>query len=372
MKSRVWRLRHVGAGVPSRKAAQLEQNGYPRDGITDRTLVDNGPVASNFAPPMRILSGLQPTGRLHLGNYFGMMQPALQLQHEGDAFYFIADYHSLTTLHDAKQLRENVRDLAVDFLACGLDPQKATFFRQSDVPEHTELAWILSTVTPVPMLENAHSYKDKTARGFIPTAGLFSYPVLMAADILLYNSDKVPVGKDQKQHLEVTRDIAAKMNHTFGEGLLRIPQPIIREETAVVPGLDGQKMSKSYGNTIGLFEEEGALKKKIMRLVTDATPVEDPKPTENSLLLQLYKLVSTEEELAEMVVSYEKGGTGYGEYKKRLLEKTWSFFAEARERRATILADRNYVDDVLETGARKAREIAQETMERVRLAVGLR
>jgi tryptophanyl-tRNA synthetase len=301
-----------------------------------------------------------------------MMQPALQLQHEGDAYYFIADYHSLTTLHDAKQLRENVKDLAIDFLACGLDPEKAVFFRQSDVPEHTELAWILSTVTPMPMLENAHSYKDKTARGFVPNAGLVTYPVLMAADILIYDSDKVPVGKDQKQHLEISRDIATKMNLTFGEGTLKIPEAMIRQETAVVPGVDGQKMSKSYGNTIGLFEEEAALKKKIMRLVTDATPVEAPKPTENSLLLQLYTLVSTPEEYAEMVASFQQGGTGYGEYKKRLFAKTWSFFAEARERRAVILARKDYVEDVLQAGAEKARKVAQATMERVRMAVGLR
>jgi len=321
---------------------------------------------------MRILSGLQPTGRLHLGNYFGMMQPALDLQHQGDAYYFIADYHSLTTLHDARQLRENVYNLAIDFLACGLDPEKAVFFRQSDVPEHTELAWILSTVTPVPMLENSHSYKDKTTRGFVPTAGLFSYPVLMAADILLYNSDKVPVGKDQKQHLEITRDIAAKMNLTFGEGTLKIPEALIRQETAVVPGVDGQKMSKSYGNTIGLFEEEAVLKKKIMKLVTDATPVEAPKPVENSLLLQLYTLVATPDEYAAMVASFQQGGTGYGEYKKRLFEKTYAFFAEARERRAAILARPGYVEEVLQAGAEKARMVARETMERVRGAVGLR
>jgi tryptophanyl-tRNA synthetase len=216
---------------------------------------------------MRILSGLQPTGRLHIGNYFGMMQPALQLQHEGEAFYFIADYHTLTAIHHAAALRENVRDLAIDFLACGLDPEKSVFFRQSDVPEHTELAWILSNITPMPMLENAHSYKDKVAHGMVPNTGLFTYPVLMAADILIYDSDKVPVGKDQKQHLEITRDIAAKMNATFGEGTVKVPTPLIREETAIVPGLDGQKMSKSYGNSVGLFEEEKALKKLIMRVL---------------------------------------------------------------------------------------------------------
>lgn len=320
---------------------------------------------------MRILSGLQPTGRLHLGNYFGMMQPALQLQHQGEALYFIADYHSLTSLHDAAALRENVRNLAVDFLACGLDPEKAIFFRQSDVPQHTELAWILSCVTPMPMLENCTSFKDKVANGMVPNHGLFAYPVLMAADILIYDSDVVPVGKDQKQHLEVTRDIASKMNATFGEGTLKVPQPMIREHTAVVPGLDGQKMSKSYGNIIGLFEEEASLKKKIMRIVTDATPVEAPKPIEGSLILQMYRLVTTDEEYNDLVEDFQKGGTGYGDFKKRLFEKTWAFFAEARQKREAILSQKGYVEDVLQHGATKARSLAQQTISRVRLAVGL-
>lgn len=319
---------------------------------------------------MRILSGLQPTGRLHLGNYFGMMKPAIALQHEGDAYYFIADYHSLTAIQDAAQLRENVRDLAIDFLACGLDPEKSVFFRQSDVPEHTELAWILSCVCPMPMLENCHSYKDKVARGIIPNAGLFTYPVLMAADILIYESDLVPVGKDQKQHVEVCRDLAAKMNHVFGEGLFKVPQARIREETAVVPGLDGQKMSKSYGNTIGLFEDEKSLKKMIMGIPTDSTPVEAPKPVENSTILSLYRLVATEAEYGAMEAEFRAGGVGYGDFKKRLLGKTWSFFAEAREKRAAILARKGFVEDVLQAGAAKARVVARRTMERVRAAVG--
>ena len=228
--------------------------------------------------PMRILSGLQPSGRLHIGNYFGMMQGALKLQYEGEAYYFIADYHSLTSIQDRKKLREHVRDLAIDFLACGLDPEKCVLFRQSDIPEHCELMWILSTVTPMGLLERCHSYKDKVANGIPASHGLFAYPVLMAADILIYEADVVPVGKDQKQHVEVTRDIAIKMNEAFGEGLLKMPQPRIRDETAVVPGLDGQKMSKSYDNTIQLFEEPAALKKKIMGIKTDSTPVEAPKP----------------------------------------------------------------------------------------------
>ncbi|QIF05375.1 tryptophan--tRNA ligase [Roseimicrobium sp. ORNL1] len=320
---------------------------------------------------MRILSGLQPTGRLHLGNYFGMMQPALQLQHEGEAFYFIADYHSLTAIQDAKVLRENVRNLAIDFLACGLDPEKAVFFRQSDVPEVTELSWILNTVTPMPMLENCHSYKDKIANGITPNSGLFTYPVLMAADILIYDSDLVPVGKDQKQHLEVTRDIAVKMNLAYGEGLLKIPQARIREETAVVLGTDGRKMSKSYGNTIGLFEDEKPLKKKIMAIVTDSTPVDEPKPIEGSSIVALYRLVATSEEVAAMERDHLSGGVGYGDFKKRLWEKLWGFFAEAREKRAEILSKPGYVEDVLQDGAAKARAVAKKTVERVRKAVGL-
>jgi len=320
---------------------------------------------------MRILSGLQPTGRLHIGNYFGMMEPALRLQHEGEAYYFIADYHSLTAIQNAAELRDNVWNLAVDFLAFGLDPEKAVFFRQSDVPEHTELAWILSCVAPMPMLENCHSYKDKTARGVVPSVGLFTYPVLMAADIIIYDSDIVPVGRDQKQHVEVARDLASKMNNTFGEGLLKVPQPRIREDTAVVPGLDGQKMSKSYGNTIGLFEEEKALKKKIMGIPTDSTPVEAPKPTEGSSILALYKLFATAEEYAAMEADFRKGGIGYGDFKKRLLAKTWDYFSEARAKRAEIISKEGFVEDVLQAGAAKARVVARKTLERVRDAVGL-
>ncbi len=346
---------------------------------------------------MRILSGLQPTGRLHIGNYFGMMEPALRLQDEGEAYYFIADYHALTSIQNAAELRDNVRNLAIDFLACGLDPNKAVFFKQSDVPEHTELAWILSTVTPMPMLENCHSYKDKTARGMVPSAGLFTYPVLMTADILIYDSDLVPVGKDQKQHLEVARDIATKMNLTFGDGTLKIPTARIREETAVVPGLDGQKMSKSYGNTIALFEDEKALKKKIMGIKTDSTPVETPKPTEGSIVLELSKLFAAEplkqsgrqfdavfdaanrglatpkfdSFVDEILSMHSQPGYGYGAIKGKLFETIWTFFAEAREAREKIVADKNYVDDVLQAGAAKAREVAQKTMVRVRAAVGL-
>jgi tryptophanyl-tRNA synthetase len=328
-------------------------------------------IAAITSASMRILSGLQPSGRLHIGNYFGMMEAALKLQHEGDAYYFIADYHSLTTVHDGKLLRDHVRNLAIDFLACGLDPDKCVFFRQSDVPEHTELSWILSTVTPMGLLERCHSYKDKVARGITASHGLFAYPVLMAADILIYDSDVVPVGRDQKQHVEVTRDIAIKMNETFGQGLLKLPQPRIREETAVVPGLDGQKMSKSYDNTIQLFEELPALKKKIMGIKTDSTPVESPKPTEDSSILALYKLVASEADYQTMVADHERGGVGYGDFKKRLLQSMTDYFAPFRERRAEIVANPKYVDRVLAEGAEKARAVARKTLARVRDAVGL-
>lgn len=320
---------------------------------------------------MRILSGLQPSGRLHIGNYFGMMEAALKLQHEGDAYYFIADYHSLTSIHDGKLLRDHVRNLAIDFLACGLDPAKCVFFRQSDVPEHTELAWILSTVTPMGLLERCHSYKDKVANGIKPSHGLFAYPVLMAADILIYDSDVVPVGRDQKQHVEVTRDIAIKMNETFGEGLFKLPAPRIREETAVVPGLDGLKMSKSYDNTIQLFEEPAALKKKIMGIKTDSTPVESPKPIEGNSILALYKLAASPADYDTMVADFQRGGTGYGDFKKRLLQAVSDHFAPFRERRLEIVSDPKYVDRVLAEGAEKARTVARKTLARVRDAVGL-
>jgi tryptophanyl-tRNA synthetase len=324
-----------------------------------------------YGAAMRILSGIQPTGRPHLGNYFGMMESAIGLQHEGEAFYFIADYHALTTIHDPAVLRAHGRAMAVDFLACGLDPAKATFFRQSDVPEVTELTWILSCVTPVPMLENAHSFKDKTSRGFIPSSGLFSYPVLMAADILIYDSDVVPVGQDQKQHLEMTRDIAAKFNARYGEDLLKLPEPRIRESAAVVPGLDGQKMSKSYNNTIPLFDEEKAFRKKVMGLKTDSTGVDEPKDPTASTIVQLYKLVATPAEVAAMEDSFRAGGQGYGHYKQQLFEALWEHFRPARELRDTLAADPAEVDRVLAAGAQKARSLAQSVMRRVRDACGL-
>lgn len=321
---------------------------------------------------MRFLTGLQPSGQLHIGNYFGAIQPAVQLQEQGEGFYFIANYHAMTTMESAAKLRENTRGLAVDFLACGLDPEKSVFFAQSAVPEVNELAWILSTVCPMGLLERCHSYKEKMAKGFAASHALFAYPALMAADILLYNSDAVPVGKDQKQHLEVTRDLAGKMNDTFGEELFKLPEPIISEVTAVVPGLDGQKMSKSYGNTLPIFGEEKALRKLInKKVVTDATPLEAPKPTEGSVILALYKLFASPEQYADMVARHRAGGVGYGQFKKELFEAYWEFFRPARERREQILAHPEYVDEVLTQGAARAREEASATLSRVRKAVGL-
>ena len=319
---------------------------------------------------MRILSGIQPSGTLHLGNYFGMMRPAIELQEKGEALYFIADLHALTTVHDAAALSANIRDVAVDFLACGLDPQKALLFRQSHVPAVTELSWILSTLTPMGLLERAHSYKDKLAKGIAPSHGLFAYPVLMAADILIYDSEVVPVGKDQKQHIEITRDLVIKFNETYGE-TLKLPEPSIQEQTAVVPGLDGEKMSKSYGNTIGMFEEEKAMKKKIMGLKTDSTPVEEPKSTENSTILGLYKLVASAADYAQMEADFRAGGVGYGDFKKRLFGTVWEYFAPMRQRRAEILADPGFVDGVLRESAEKANAIANGVMARVRKAIGL-
>jgi tryptophanyl-tRNA synthetase len=319
---------------------------------------------------MRILSGIQPSGVLHIGNYFGMMRPAIALQAEGEAFYFIADYHALTSVRDPEALRENARRVALDFLACGLDPERAALFRQSDVPQVTELAWILSTVAPMSLLERAHSYKDKLARGMPATVGLFNYPVLMAADILIYDSDIVPVGKDQKQHIEMTRDLAVKMNETFGQ-IFKLPEPRIQAATEVVPGIDGQKMSKSYGNNIDIFGDEKETLKRIMSIVTDSAPVEAPKDPSRSTIFQLYSLVASKNEIAEMREQFQKGGTGYGDFKKQLFKKLWDYFAPMRKRREEILADKSYIDNVLARGAKRANEVADVVMERVRAVIGL-
>ena len=320
---------------------------------------------------VRYLTGIQPSGILHIGNYLGALRPAVELQNRGEAFYFIADYHALTSIQDPAALRTYVREVAVDFLACGLDPAKACFFRQSDLPSVTELTWILSTVTPMGLLERSHSYKDKIARGLPASHGLFTYPVLMAADILIYESDIVPVGKDQKQHLEITRDIAIKFNEVYGP-VFKLPEASIREEVAVVLGTDGQKMSKSYGNTIEIFAPEKALRKKIMGIVTDSAPVEASKEPAGSTIFELYKLFSSPSDAQKMEAEYRQGGVGYGDFKKRLFEAIWEYFEPMRRRRAEIEADPAYVDQVLANGAQKAGQIAEATLKRVRTAVGLR
>lgn len=319
---------------------------------------------------MRILSGIQSSGKLHIGNYFGMMKPSILLQEKGEAYIFIANYHALTTVTDPEVMRENTRGVALDFLACGLDPARTVFFRQSDVPEVTELTWLLSVVTPMGLIERCHSYKDKLAKGMPATHGLFSYPVLMAADILLYQSNLVPVGRDQKQHLEVTRDIAIKFNNQFGE-IFTIPEPSISESVAVVPGLDGQKMSKSYGNTLEIFGKPKEIKSRIMRIVTDSTPMEEPKDPEACNVFKLYKLFATPEEVEAEAARYRAGGYGYGSAKKALVEMFERTFAPMREKRAQLEADPDYVEDVLRDGARRARAEARKTLDAARHAVGI-
>lgn len=320
---------------------------------------------------MRILSGIQPSGTLHLGNYFGMMKPAIELQDQGEALYFIANYHSMTSLYDAKERRKNTIDVALDFLACGLDPKKSLFFVQSDVPEVTELAWLLTTLTPMAMLENCHSYKDKLARGIPANHGIFAYPVLMAADILIYDSNIVPVGKDQKQHVEVTRDIAIKFNNTYGETFV-VPKEQIRESTAVVPGTDGQKMSKSYGNTIEIFGDEKAVKKKIMGLVMDSRTPQEPKPdADKNLAIQLLKLIAPPDVAKDYEDRLRAGGLGYGDLKKALFEHYWNYFADARKTRAELAANLDHVQKVLADSATKARSIADKVLKRARVASGI-
>src|SRR3984885_10376594 len=320
---------------------------------------------------MRILSGIQPSGALHLGNFFGMMRSAIELQEKGEAFYFIADYHSMTSLFDANERRKNTLDVALDFLACGLDPKKSVFFKQSDVPEVTELSWLLSTVTPIGLLERATSYKDKIAQGIAPMHGLFAYPVLMASDILIYDSNLVPVGKDQKQHVEITRDIAIKFNHTYGETFV-VPKEQIRESTAVVPGTDGDKMSKSYGNTIEIFGDEKAIRKKIMGIVMDSRSPQEPKPdADKNLAIQLLKLIAPPGVGRDFEDRLRAGGLGYGDLKKALFENYWNYFADARKKRAELAANLDHVNKVLSDGAAKARSIAQKVLKRARKNSGL-
>jgi tryptophanyl-tRNA synthetase len=322
------------------------------------------------AQKKRVLSGIQPSGTLHIGNYFGMMRPSVDLQAENECYYFIANYHAMTSCPEPQDLRDRTHQVAVDFLACGLDPEKTTFFRQTDIPQVLELTWILSCLTPLGLLERCHSYKDKVAKGIPASHGLFSYPVLMAADILVYGSHLVPVGKDQKQHLEVTRDLAVRFNNQYGEHLV-VPDPIIQEAVAVVPGLDGQKMSKSYDNTIEIFGEGKKIRKKFMKIVTDSTPMEDPKDPDTCNVFALYKLFATEEELAEMRERYTAGGMGYGHAKQALFEKYSDYFAEMRERRKELLEKPEMVEEVLQEGARRARATAETIMGPVREAVGL-
>jgi tryptophanyl-tRNA synthetase len=320
---------------------------------------------------MRILSGIQPSGALHLGNYFGMMRPAIELQEKGEAFYFIADYHSLTSLFDANERRKNTLDVALDFLACGLNPNKSIFFKQSDVPEVTELSWLLSSVTPMGLLERAHSYKDKTARGISPNHGLFAYPVLMAADILIYDSNVVPVGRDQKQHVEMTRDIAIKFNDQYGQTFV-IPEPQIRDEVALVLGTDGQKMSKSYSNTIEIFGDEKVIRKKIMGIVMDSRQPAEPKPdAETNLAVQLLKLVAPPNVGKEFEDKLRAGDLGYGDLKKTLFENYWNYFADARAKRTELVANLDYVNMVLADGAIKARTLSQKVLKRARKHCGL-
>src|SRR5437763_4618737 len=300
---------------------------------------------------MRILSGIQPSGALHLGNYFGMMKPSIELQEKGEAFYFIADYHSMTSLFDPAERRKNTLEVALDFLACGLDPKKSVFFRQSDVPEVTELTWILSSVTPMGLLERCTSYKDKIAKGISPNHGLFAYPVLMAADILIYDSNVVPVGQDQKQHVEITRDIAVKFNEQYGQTFI-IPEPQIRNEVAKVPGLDGEKMSKSYGNAVEIFGDEKGLRKKIMAIKMDSRTPQEPKPdADQNLAIQLLKLVAPANVAADIENRLRGGGLGYGDLKKALFEHYWNYFSAARNRRTELLANLDYVNSVLADGA---------------------
>jgi tryptophanyl-tRNA synthetase len=319
---------------------------------------------------MRVLSGIQPSGPLHLGNYFAMIKPALELQDEGEVFLFIANYHALTTVTDPDRLREATLDLAVGLLAAGLDPARTALYRQSDVPEVTELTWLLSVVTPVGLLERAHSYKDKVARGIPASHGLFSYPVLMAADILAVDSDVVPVGRDQKQHVEIARDVAGKFNQLFGP-VFKVPRESIRDEVAVVPGLDGQKMSKSYNNTIDLFGPEKETRARIMRIVTDSKTVDEPKDPDACNVFALYKLLATPEQREAMAARYRQGGLGYGEAKKALMEVFLERLGPLRARREELLKDPDRVESVLREGAGRARALVSATLRRARRAVGL-
>jgi len=319
---------------------------------------------------LRVLSGIQPSGRLHIGNYFGAIHQHLGLQEENQCFYFIADYHALTSNPSPEEIAQYTLDVALDYLALGMDTDKTVFWRQSDVPEVLEMSWILSCITPMGLLQRCVSFKDKVAQGLSPNHGLFSYPVLQAADILIFNSDLVPVGADQKQHIEITRDIALRFNNAYGE-ILTLPKEHIIESVAVVPGVDGRKMSKSYDNTIGIFESEKNIKKKIMRMVTDSTPVESPKDPEKCNIFALLKLVASPQQLSEWENRYRKGPMGYGEAKKKLVELVIEYFKPYRQKRSELENNLEYVKDILAKGAERAKAVAGETLRKVRQAVGL-
>lgn len=319
---------------------------------------------------MKILSGIQPSGELHIGNYFGMIKRMVENQERGELYAFIVNYHAMTSLSDGKALRENTVNAAINMLSLGIDPNKSIFWVQSDLPEVLELYWILSNFTPMGLLERAHSFKDKTARGIAANHGLFSYPVLMAADILLFNADIVPVGKDQIQHLEMTRDIAQKFNNEYGE-IFKMPEASIDEDVATVPGTDGAKMSKSYNNTIDIFCDEKTLKKRVNQIVTDSTPVEDPKDPEKCNVYAISKLFYSADELEALKARYAKGGEGYGVYKAELKEKIWSYFEPYREKREYYLNHKDEVRDILKTGAQKARNKAMPIIEKIRTATGI-
>ncbi|PLX86994.1 MAG: tryptophan--tRNA ligase [Desulfuromonas sp.] len=319
---------------------------------------------------MRVLSGIQPSGSLHLGNYFGMMKKMIEYQENEELFCFIANYHAMTSVSDGKALSQGTLEAAANFLALGMDPEKSIFWVQSDLPEVQELTWVLSNFTPMGLLERCHSYKDKVAQGISPNHGLFAYPVLMTADILLFQSEKVPVGKDQKQHLEVARDIAIKYNNEYGD-VFTVPEPEIDDNVATIPGLDGRKMSKSYGNAIDLFQPEKQLRKQIMRIVTDPTPVEEAKNPDTCNIYQIYRLFLDKEQLADLRKRYETPGLRYGDVKQELFETIRDFFAPFAERRDELLADKDGLRKILETGRDKARYHANKTMRKVRKKGGL-
>ena len=319
---------------------------------------------------MRSLSGIQPSGILHIGNYFGAIKQFVELQDKYEGFYFLANYHALTSSPKGEDLKSNTINVILDYLALGLDPKKSTLFLQSDVPEHTELSWILSNISPMGLLERAHSYKDKVAKGIKPNVGLFTYPILMAADILMYSPDIVPVGKDQKQHVEITRDIATKFNETYGKEVFKLPKEKIVENVATVPGTDGDKMSKSYGNVINMFGSKKQLKKQIMNIVTDSTPLEEPKNPDNNIT-KLYSLFATEEEVNTLKEKFLAGNFGYGHAKTELFDKFMDYFAPFQKKREELLQNMDYVNEILKKGALKAREIATKKVDEVRDAVGI-